>query len=83
MGDYEVGDLDGPKRGYTTRSKEEQRRTGVGTRFTGLVRGWEKRWVKHGHLTVLRWERVAATRTTVLLPEGSLEEPAIKRPRTT
>ena len=56
VGDYEV-DVDAPKRGYTTRAKEEQRRTAAPA-FTGRVRRWEKRWTQHGHLTVLKWERV-------------------------
>eukprot|EP00325_Prymnesiales_sp_UTEX-LB-985_P000370 CAMPEP_0174705450 /NCGR_PEP_ID=MMETSP1094-20130205/8671_1 /TAXON_ID=156173 /ORGANISM="Chrysochromulina brevifilum, Strain UTEX LB 985" /LENGTH=98 /DNA_ID=CAMNT_0015903615 /DNA_START=21 /DNA_END=317 /DNA_ORIENTATION=+ len=56
VGDYEV-DVDAPKRGYTTRAKEEQRRTAAPA-FTGRVRRWEKRWTQNGHLTVLRWERV-------------------------
>ena len=59
VGDYyipTVAEDDRPKRGYTTRAKEEARRTEV--KFTGLVRRWEKRWVIMGHLRVLRWERV-------------------------
>ena len=61
VGDYEVPDhlLEDnqlQKRGYTTRAKEEARRTAV--KFTGLVRRWEKRWVMQGHLRVLRWVRV-------------------------
>ena len=60
VGDYyipAVGEEESrPKqRGYTTRAKEEARRTEV--KFTGLVRRWEKRWVNVGHLKVLRWER--------------------------
>ena len=43
------------QRGYTTRAKEEARRTEV--KFTGLVRRWERRWTQVGHLRVLRWER--------------------------
>ena len=51
-------DYDGalPKRGYTTRGKLEQQRTAAPV-FTGLVRRWERRWVKQGHLTVLKWDR--------------------------
>jgi len=41
---------------YTTRAKEEQRRTAAAT-FVGSVRHWEKRWVRRGHLRVLSWER--------------------------
>ena len=88
VGDYEVGPADEEdvrrKRGYTTRAKEEARRTEV--KFTGLVRRWEKRWVLLGHLPVLRWERVQAEaseggepeRTRVPTPAGG-EEPARKR----
>ena len=46
VGDYEITaeDQAAPKqRGYTTRAKEEARRTEV--KFTGLVRRWERRWV--------------------------------------
>ena len=55
VGDYyipAVGEEESrPKqRGYTTRAKEEARRTEV--KFTGLVRRWEKRWVNVGHLKV-------------------------------
>jgi len=41
-------------RSYSTRGSEEQRRTAAPA-FTGRVRGWEKRWVAVGHLTVLQW----------------------------
>ena len=54
VGDFEV-DPDAPKRGYTTRAKKEEQRNAVV--FTGRVRHWEKRLTRHGHLTVLRWER--------------------------
>ena len=43
-------------RSYTTRAKEEARRTAQ-PGFTGRVRSWEKRWVQQGHLTVLTWVR--------------------------
>mmetsp|Transcript_25070 Transcript_25070/g.54157 ORF Transcript_25070/g.54157 Transcript_25070/m.54157 type:complete len:121 (-) Transcript_25070:230-592(-) len=43
-------------RSYTTRAKEEQRRTAASA-FVGRVRRWEKRWVKQGHLLLLSWER--------------------------
>ena len=44
IGDYEIGDeIDRPKRGYTTRAKEEARRTEV--KFVGDVRRWETRHV--------------------------------------
>ena len=43
-------------RSYTTRAKEEQRRTAAPA-FVGRVRRWEKRWVKQGHLDVYSWVR--------------------------
>ena len=46
-------------RGYTTRAKEEQRRTAAPV-FTGRVRKWEKRWSYVGHMSLMRWERVEA-----------------------
>ena len=49
-------------RSYTTRSKEEQRRTAASA-FVGRVRRWEKRWVMQGHLDLPLW-----VRTEVLAP---------------
>eukprot|EP00966_Prymnesium_polylepis_P160846 3717072-Prymnesium_polylepis.1 len=43
-------------RGYTTRAKEEQRRTAAPV-FSGRVRRWEKRWSFVGHMALFRWER--------------------------
>ena len=55
VGDYELED--GPKkRGYTTRGKVEQERTAA-PKLIRRVRHWEKRWVKHGKMTVMRWQR--------------------------
>ncbi|KAL1530012.1 hypothetical protein AB1Y20_000937 [Prymnesium parvum] len=44
-------------RGYTTRAKEEQRRTAAPA-FTGRVRKWQKRQSHVGHMKLVRWERV-------------------------
>ena len=74
-------ELDVPKRGYTTRAKEEQRRTAAPA-FTGRVRRWEKRWSRQGHLTVMRWERVDSEATDSGVAE-TLEEPPRKRARFT
>ena len=88
VGDYEITaeDQAAPKqRGYTTRAKEEARRTEV--KFTGLVRRWERRWVRHGHLRVLRWERVEEQQERSRGPSRAdgggtaAEEPARKRAR--
>jgi hypothetical protein len=87
-GEYEA-DPEGPKRGYTTRAKEEQRRTAAPA-FTGLVRRWVKRWAHSGHLIVLRWERahpMAQEHTTEAESEESeassmqIDEQPKKRPR--
>lgn len=53
--DYE--DALRPKRGYTTRGQVEAAAKAAPI-FTGLVRRWEKKWVKQGHMTVLKWERI-------------------------
>ena len=58
VGDWAI-DAEVTTRGYTTRAKEEQRRTAAPV-FTGRVRKWEKRWSLVGHMAVLRWERVEA-----------------------
>ena len=87
VGDYEIPPEEeqrlGAKRGYTTRAKEEARRTEV--KFTGLVRRWEKRWVLLGHLRVLRWERVQdgvdGGEVSSRVQSSSTEEPARKRAR--
>jgi hypothetical protein len=81
VGGYEV-DIDAPKRGYTTRAKEEQRRTAAPA-FTGRVRRWEKRWTQHGQMTVLRWERVDDADTGDASMSGATpaEEPSRKRAR--
>ena len=85
VGDHEV-DPEAPKRGYTTRAKEEQRRTAAPA-FTGRVRRWERRWTRNGHLKVLRWERVEAgdgteaqARNAEMSPKQT-DEPPNKRPR--
>ena len=87
VGDYYIGEEEArPKqRGYTTRAKEEARKAEV--KFTGLVRRWEKRWVKVGHMRVLRWEHVDASgieaeRSRVPTPFAPAEaEPPRKRAR--
>ena len=58
VGDFAVDDY--PTRGYTTRAKEEQRRTAAPV-FTGRVRRWEKRWVDHGHLPAFCWVHAEVT----------------------
>ena len=64
IGDYEIGDeIDRPKRGYTTRAKEEARRTEV--KFVGDVRRWEKRWTNVGHLRVAKWVRIESDKLGV------------------
>ena len=76
-------ETDVPKRGYTTRAKEEQRRTAAPA-FTGRVRRWEKRWSCHGHLTVMRWERVDTETTEArgpMMEAATAEEPSRKRSR--
>lgn len=55
VGDWVI-DAEIATRGYTTRAKEEQRRTAAPA-FTGRVRKWEKRWGLTDHMTLLRWER--------------------------
>jgi hypothetical protein len=88
IGDYIVGDDDGPKqRGYTTRGKVEQQRTAAPV-FTGRVRRWEKRWAMQGHLRVLKWERTAedsggpsSTAAAQLEAEGGEEASRAKRAR--
>ena len=79
--DYE--DLGFPKRGYTTRGKLEQQRTAAPI-FTGRVRRWEKKWVKQGHLTVMKWEHVSGEEKTLSGTSpapGEVNEPAQKRSR--
>ena len=56
VGDFAI-DAEVTTRGYTTRAKEEQRRTAAPV-FTGRVRRWERRWGQVGHMALLRWERV-------------------------
>lgn len=55
VGDFAI-DAESGTRGYTTRAREEQRRTAAPV-FSGRVRRWEKRWVSVGHMVLLRWER--------------------------
>ena len=66
-GDFEAFEADGPKkRGYTTRGKVEQERAAA-PKLIGKVRSWQKRYVKQGKLTVMRWQRTdeaAAADTT-------------------
>lgn len=79
-------------RSYTTRAKEEARRTAQ-PGFTGRVRCWEKRWVKQGHLTVFSWVRKtersdpAEQQPAVLSSQSGISEdswfPVAKRPRPT
>ena len=52
-----MSQADYEKRSYTTRHKEEQRRSAAAA-FAGHVRKWEKRWEKNGHLEVLTWVRI-------------------------
>eukprot|EP00964_Phaeocystis_antarctica_P091527 scaffold58715_cov60-Phaeocystis_antarctica.AAC.1 len=62
------------KRSYTTRAKEEQRRTAAPA-FVGRVRPWTKCWAPFGSgLTVPRWVR--ADQKTEALPPADRAAPA-------